>query len=822
MTARRFVRWAIARGPWLWLAALLLVVPAGVRTASLYLRLSSDLEQLLPRQAPSVLALQELRRRMRGLQHLGVLVDHGSPPNARAAERLIDDLAARVRRYPPGLVRRVQTGVEEERRFSGWAGAIYIQRADLEEIRRRLAERKRWEFSRKLDILLEDTPPPPLDLSDLEQKYAARTGGLARFPGDRFTSTEVGASLLLIEVGGDFSTGLTTARELARRLEGDLAALGGPQAYAPGLRVGLTGEVAIQLEEVAALAADLSVASILVVLGVIAALLLYYRWWRAIPLLFLPLIVAATGAFAVASLPPFHVRQLNSNTAFLGSIIVGNGINFGVILLARYLEARRRGEAVEPALVTAVAGTRSGTLVAALAASASYGSLIITRFPGFRQFGMVGALGMVLSWAAPFLLMPWLATRLDRGAGAAPRLRSSGRLTAGVARAVTRHPRFLAGVGLAITLLAIPMALRALDLRNVETDFSRLRRRDTWTSGERYWGGKMDRMLGRNLAPTVLLTDSPEEARALAARVREAAARPPLDRMIAEVRGLDDVLPRDQEARLAALAAIRRLLSPATRASLDPRQLAEVDRFLAAVPPRAITERDLPTTLKTGLEERDGRLGAAVLVFPRPGQTWRADQIALLVGELRRLAAGGPGRPARVAGALPISAAIVDSVQHDGRMAAAAALASAVLLVVVMFRGSRLGLYVVGSLVTGVLWMLAISRLAGVKINFANVIAFPITFGIGVDYAVNLMSRYLQEGERNVAAAITSTGSAVALCSATTIIGYSSLLLAKNQGLFLFGLLAVIGEVTCLVAGVVLLPAVLLTLDRRHGRGALA
>jgi uncharacterized membrane protein YdfJ with MMPL/SSD domain len=416
---------------------------------------------------------------------------------------------------------------------------------------------------------------------------------------------------------------------------------------------------------------------------------------------------------------------------------------------------------------------------------------------------------------APILLLPSLAVRLDRGR--VPPQRSRARLTGLVAAAVTRHPGLIAGLGVTLTVLAVPLALRALDLRNVETDFARLRRRDTWTSGERYWGGKMDRMLGRNLAPTVLLTDHPDQARALAARLREAAGRPPLDRMIAEVRGLDDVLPRDQEARLAELAAIRRLLSPVTRASLDPQQLVDVDRFLAAVPPRPITERDLPATLKAGLEERDGRLGSAVLVFPRPGQTWRADQIALLVGELRRLAAQGPGRPARVAGALPISAAIVDSVQHDGRVAAAAALASAVLLVLVMFRGSRLALYVVGSLVTGVLWMLAISRLAGVKINFANVIAFPITFGIGVDYAVNLVSRYLQQGERNVAAAITSTGSAVALCSATTIIGYSSLLLAKNQGLFLFGLLAVIGEVTCLVAGIVLLPAGLLLRDRGRG-----
>ncbi len=97
----------------------------------------------------------------------------------------------------------------------------------------------------------------------------------------------------------------------------------------------------------------------------------------------------------------------------------------------------------------------------------------------------------------------------------------------------------------------------------------------------------------------------------------------------------------------------------------------------------------------------------------------------------------------------------------------------------------------------------------GIKINFVNFIAFPITFGIGVDYAVNVMARYLRDGERDIAGAIRGTGGAVGLCSLTTIVGYSSLLVAQNVGLFLFGLLAVLGEIACLTTAVVVMPAVL-------------
>jgi predicted RND superfamily exporter protein len=101
-----------------------------------------------------------------------------------------------------------------------------------------------------------------------------------------------------------------------------------------------------------------------------------------------------------------------------------------------------------------------------------------------------------------------------------------------------------------------------------------------------------------------------------------------------------------------------------------------------------------------------------------------------------------------------------------------------------------------------------------VKINFCNFVAYPITFGIGVDYSVNVMTRYVQDGERDLTGAVRSTGAAVGLCSLTTIIGYSSLLLAKNRALYLFGATAVLGEVACLTAAVVALPALLVCIRR--------
>jgi predicted RND superfamily exporter protein len=816
---RAFVRFTLRHARLLWLVALALGIPATIATVRLYARLSSDVEELLPRDAPSVRAIDELRARMPGLQYLGVVVDAGSADNVPAAERFLDDLAARVRTYPPQLVRAVKLGSDEEQKFVDKNAALYADLPDLIEVRDRIKARRSWELSNASGASFSDDPAPSLDFSDINRKYEDRAKNVSGATRGRFSSKDPPTSLLLIEVG-DFSTGAKQAEALLGRVRADIAALGGLGRYGNGLKLGFSADVAISAEEIAALAADLTTASVFVVLAVVLVILLYFRWWRSVPALFVPLLLATSYAFGLSTLPPFGVDKLNSNTAFLGTIIIGNGVNFAILFLARYVEARRRGMAVEGSLIEAVWGSRLGTLVAALAAGVAYGSLTITTFRGFRQFGMIGGVGMVLCWIVTFVLMPPLVAWLDHGPETGPRpLSEKTRLLAPVARFIAARPVPVAVVGALLTLASLTVLPR-LNSSILESDFSRLRRRDTWTQGEGFWGRKMDRLLGRYLSPTVLLTDSEEAADRLAGTLRESRKHPPLSTLVSEIRGPHDIVPGDQVAKIAAIEAIRRQLTPATRAAADPAALEKFDKLIGDQPLAPITAADLPSSFSVGMRERDGSFGRSVLVFPTLSQAnWRNENLAAFTNELRRVAeetarAAPAARPARVAGGLPLSADIVASIRRDGPLASALAFAGVMLLVLLMFRLRRPGFYVLGALLTGVLWLVAAIFALGVKINFVNFIAFPITFGIGVDYAVNIMSRYVQEGSRGVEGPIRSTGAAVGLCSMTTIIGYSSLLLAQNQGLFLFGLVAVLGEISCLVTALAVLPAVLLLTNR--------
>jgi predicted RND superfamily exporter protein len=809
---RRYVAWAVRSGPWLWAIAVLLALPALVRTVQLYANLKSDVEELLPRNAPSVAAIDELRRRMPGVRYLGVFIDVGRAENLPAGERLVDDLAARVRKYPKDLVASVRTGVQAESEFLKHNAPLYVDLADLKTVHDRIADERDREVTKSLDLGLgedEDEDEAKLDFSDLQKKYSDK--GAGRFKNGRFSNPEQHATLMLIEVAS-FTTGSDLGNALFKRVHRDLAELGGPDRYAPGMRIGYTGDVAIDIEELAALVSDLSVSSVVVILLTLTVVLLFFRWWKSVFVLLVPLTLAALYAFALVTLPPIGIDGLNSNTAFLGSVIVGNGVNFGIILLARYVEERRSGHDIQDSLATAIWGSRAGTIVAALAAATAYGSLMLTQFRGFHQFGVIGAVGMIACWAMAFLLSPSLLAWLDRDGSS----RRSGPhrpvIMGRVASLVQEHPTPIVVVAGLLTLFSL-YRVRSIDGSWIEYDFSQLRRADSHISGEAYWGHRMDQLLGRYLTPLVVLTDSPEATTRVSAELKASADSGVLKDYVSEVQDQHDVIPVEQPAKLAEVQKIREIFTPRIKAELSPEQRQAVEPYLPPDSLHLLRADDLPHTLTAGMRERNGRVDRAVLVFPKPSDaTWHGDALVSFTNELRRIS----GSDARPAGSIPLSADIIASISRDGPLATLAALVGVIVLVTAIFRFNRSTLLIIGSLLIGVLWLTAATLVLKVKVNFCNFIAFPITFGIGVDYAVNVMARYRQTGKKDVIEAIRSTGGAVALCSMTTIIGYGSLLLASNRALFLFGLVAVLGELCCLVTAVVVLPAVLASWAKRR------
>jgi predicted RND superfamily exporter protein len=763
------------------------------------LELRTDWAELLPQNEPSV---KQMRLVQAKLPSMSALLVNISSPDRAANERFADALAAKLRALPPERVELVVSNFETEVSWMKAHAWLYARVADLAELRDRLQD----EIARRKNPLLVDIDDDKPSVDDIRRRIQANAPPLGTLERGRLTTNDGHtASVIVIAPGGLFNQ--RAGEKLVEAVRRVLAEL-----HPTGLEIGFSGEIESNLEERRALERDLVGATVLCLLLVCGVVWIYYGRARALVLMALPAALGTVLAFAVAELVFGH---LNSSTAFLGSIILGNGINFAIIQMARYEEERLRGVAIPTALGSSLQMTVRATAVAALAASCAYGSLVVTRMRGFSQFGVIGGVGMLLCWGATVVVLPALLRLLDRD-GTAPRRR--GPLQARrLALLVTHHPRTLLLIAGAMTVAALAILPRRW-ADPFEYDFRRLRSaRSQSTAGEGRWQDANEELFGRVLNPIILLApnEADVEAAAAAALQRDRAAPPfYIDRVITAA----DLVPgseSEQREKVAILGQIRHLANDPAFDLLDANERSTIERNLPPAGLSPITSEDLPPLLRRPLSDREGRFGRIALVVPaRHYSSWDGRdmiQLADRVGQLQLK----DGTVVQGAGKGLVFADMIRAVVRDAPRAILTAAAGVMLVVLVLARGLRGSLLVLSALGLGMLWTLGAAGALNIKVNFLNFVALPITIGIGVDYAINVYLRYRLEGRGQAARAIAATGGAVALCSATTIIGYGSLLMADNRGLRSFGALAILGEVACLTAALLVVPALLQWRDVR-------
>jgi predicted RND superfamily exporter protein len=812
--ARRWVRFADAHRRAILLVGALLAGLGLWGTVRLFADLRPDLAELLPANSRSARDLDTITRRVGGFAEASIILS-GADPMTLAL--FADDLAGKLEEAPKDLVRWVEYRVDEVTDFYRPRVLLFASREELTGLLSVLRARIAWE---EASARGKATGPAPDVEGRLEALKAGRKDLLGRFPDGYVMGTVPGrkagetitALAMLVRMGGDPGeyARVVALDRLLKKAVADLA----PAKYAPGLQVAYGGYVASNMMEHDALAEDLVWATLAVILAVALAIAVYNRTWRAVPAIGIPLFAGTFATFGVAELAIGH---LNSNTAFLGSIVIGNGINVGLIFFARYLEERRRGRPAPEAMEVAVETTWLATLTAALAAGVAYGSLLSTDFRGFNQFGLIGLVGMAFSWLfayglTPSLTLAWEARRPMVQPGERP---ARPVFTHLVSLAVEHRPRTTAIVAVALSLASVALVVRFAN-DPIEYDFRKLRDQAALVEGgPAWWDARVDAIFGQHLTPTVLLARDEAEARRVGEALEAHRQATPAT-TLGSVLSVAGFVPEGQAEKLPLLRELRALATPAHLAFLPFEQQQLVRAVLPPVDLKPFGVVDLPPSVRRQLTEVDGRVGTPVLVYPAAAMdVWDGRDVIRYADELRSIELPRADLPQ--ASSMLVFADVLAAIRQDGPRATALSLLGVVALVLVAFGAGRHGGggglrdagWVLVSLGLGVLWFGGLAGALQLRLNMLNFIALPITFGIGVDYAVNVFQRRRLDHTASIADCVRTTGGAVALCSLTTIIGYSSLLIARNQALNSFGLLADLGEVACLTASLFALPAFL-------------
>jgi hydrophobe/amphiphile efflux-3 (HAE3) family protein len=287
-----------------------------------------------------------------------------------------------------------------------------------------------------------------------------------------------------------------------------------------------------------------------------------------------------------------------------------------------------------------------------------------------------------------------------------------------------------------------------------------------------------------------------------------------------------------------ATAALARDMAAATPGERERIEAAFRDRTasdaarLATVGTRSL---DNPAFVQFLVEDADGAIRRSLRgVFPdrhhtlmvvRPGGGLSIDEQGQAADRIVALAAASDFDGVRVTttGTPLLVKEINDRMRGDmAWLGVAAALAMAVVLLLV-FR-ARWRLLSLATMALGTLWAFGVVGYLGIPLTMVTISGLPILIGLGVDFAVQVHSRYEEELDRDPARDVTGAldrtflglGPAVTVAAVAAVVGFLALRTSDVPMIREFGALLSIG-VACLFAAALLpMPAMLAQRDVRR------
>lgn len=839
--------------------------------ATTRLRFSSDISDVLPPDSPSVGAVKEVMENFAFTGQMVLLFEKADAgAGDAAAMRLADAVGARLAALPE-VTRAEWRVTPESERFLGELvtrhGPLLLDEAQMDgflgrlepgEIRAEVA-RARRRLARPgvgmADALVERDPLGltrdfflgPLASARPAGNYDAASGYW--FNGER-------TALVMTVDGARKPQDVGFSKRLVGLAEGAVAEARREVPEASGWTVAMAGGYPVAVQSEAGIRSDLRMNILTSIPPVLVMLLISLRRWASLLIGAVSLAAGTLWTFGVAAAAYGHLTGV---TVGFAGLLAGMGIDYTIHMFHRYRYERERGAGVREASHRTYAGTGPGAFIAMITTAVSILCLWVSDFRGLREFGTLVGAGVLLVFASTLLVIP-LFTRLEKDSGGREIPRWALALCwAGFAAYFVLSVRLLSGLGVVVAATcvlmmtaagmravlalvvgrpALSVALSAaltvaslaamsrppLGLPERETDMNNLRpENDRLLAVE----GRIRAAFGAGNDPLLVLVRGKDDEEALArtGAVAGALARIPGG----HVRSIVPFSPPPSRQRRAAerLAAVdpARVLADLDRAldaeGFDPAAFDAARDWLRTLlaardPVRPFELRDpFFASLRNRFLARDDSGAVRSLVWFTPVRSLhvRRERDAALAEAEKAAKSGWEG--ATLSGFSVVVKEVDDRIGPDIFWSTVAGGVASVVLAWVLYGSFRWMAVSILPAVVGTFWFLGCLKVMGMKMNYMNLIVFPVLAGMATDNGLYMVERFRELARRSCLETVTALWPSVALTSLTTVVGFGSLAFSENRGMRSLGVAISVGMLCYLFASLLVLPPVLRWLERR-------
>ena len=793
------------------------------------LHINTDQIDLLPKDMRAVVEARRISAMTGGIGFLMVALKSDDEQHMKD---VADDLAARLTAMPEVRGVRYKLDTSFVRQHVG----LYVKTEDLAEIRKRL-KRKIKSVVRKnnpFHIELRKTKPVKFDVSDIVDKY--RNFNKKGIEDDYYITRDKKMLLLLVKPRGS-ATDLVFTEQLIVKVDALIAKYNrenkrqaqlkeGYRTLTKGATVtyGYTGGYKLNLDDSKSIIQSLIPTSVISISGILVLLLIFLR---RVALVFNLIFSLICGVILTFGFCYVAVGELNSITAILAGILMGQGIDFGIQFTYRVREEYARHKDLSAAIGTALSRLGVAAVTTAASTSAAFFALTISQFKGFFDFGLVAGGGTFLI-AGCMLFVTAMLMLLQRRLfpGTIDRLLALPKKRKAAAATSGRIPfaRMALWAGLMFTVVLVVCAVEGPGpLKQYLPDWVSKGVQFNYDARALMVKDRPSIILQQEIGerydisadPAGVYTPTLDEAKALYKSMT------PLDpkkySTVDAVISLFVFLPprAQQEANAELLQQIKKDLEPIKPSMLEPKLRKLFKKGMPYLDVKPFDLAGVPDHYRRQFKNVPDSKHKGYLTFLYPKVAlWDSRDLLAFSEQVSELKVGD--KTYYSTGMAILFARLAEIVLRDGKLFTLLAALAILVILFISLRSLSATLAALLPLVMGVAWMLGAMAILGQRINFMNVVVFPVVLGYGMGSGIYILFRFRESGSAKVA--LSQTGRAVLASCVTTLVGWSSLLTANHNGLESMGVLSSLGIGCVLITSLVVLPALLQLLEGWFGK----
>lgn len=609
----------------------------------------------------------------------------------------------------------------------------------------------------------------------------------------------------------------------------------------PNVRVRITGETALEHEELETVSNGATLS------GVLSLVLVFVAQWigvRSFRLVVITYIVLVMGLILTAGFAALSVGHLNVISIAFATLYIGLGVDYAVHICLYYRERKARGYSNLEAIHHSLKGVGSSLFLCALTTALGFLAFIPTDYAGVSELGIISGGGIFIGLLISLTVLPALFCILPVNHPQPIHSKFAPQF-------IVTFPFHFAK---SIRIVSILLAIGACGvLTKLTFDSNPINLRDPKSESV---STIKDLLKSNNDSPFAVtgLATNLEEANALATKMKtlssvhetitlssfvaenqeeKLAILEDLNLMLGnQLENFNATLPQNHDQRDALVKLndqLKRAISDNTKNALletltklqshvemflnnhsgEPEIYVQLEKNILGLLPYTLERlrtsldakmfdiKDISEEVRTHWVSKDGIY--KILITPAKDQNVEAN-MKEFVAQIQTIDNSVSGLP--IANEMGGVAVVKAFLQAFG-----SAFMAITLLLWAIYRSFKHMAIVIAPLMLAALLTGATNVLLDNPFNFANVIALPLLLGMGIDSSILIMHRLHFNLSENENLLHSSTTRGIIFSSITTLCSFSSLSFTAHQGMASMGLLLSIGLFFTVICSLIVLPA---------------